>query len=78
MFTEVAKGVRGAEIRWLISATPPVNWDDLRHSEFDTRSPFTMSFSGDQRGQTVYFALRWENNTGEKGPWCEIQSAIIP
>jgi hypothetical protein len=31
-----------------------------------------------QRGKTVYFALRWENTRGEKGPWSEIMSAIIP
>jgi hypothetical protein len=35
-------------------------------------------FENDQRGKTVYFALRWENTRGEKGPWSAIQIAIIP
>jgi hypothetical protein len=25
-----------------------------------------------------YFVIRWENNVGEKGPWSEILSAIVP
>jgi hypothetical protein len=71
-------GQHGAEIRWAISETPIVNAEDLTHSAFDTRTPFNLEFRGDERGQTVYFCLRWENTRGEKGPWSEIQSAIIP
>ncbi|MDR1680444.1 MAG: hypothetical protein LBS12_01480 [Prevotellaceae bacterium] len=71
-------GVHGAEIRWAILPTPPTRWDDLTHSEFDTSSPFQLEFENDQRGKTVYYALRWENNSGKKGHWGEIESAIIP
>jgi hypothetical protein len=71
-------GQHGAEIRWTFGEAPPTRWDELIHSEIDTNSPFTLVFENDQRGKTVYFALRWENTRGEKGPWSEIQSAIIP
>jgi hypothetical protein len=71
-------GQHGAEIRWALLTTPPARWDELVHSEIDTNSPFTLQFEHDQRGQTVYFALRWENTRGEKGPWSDILSAIIP
>ncbi|MDR1372304.1 MAG: hypothetical protein LBJ17_04150 [Dysgonamonadaceae bacterium] len=71
-------GQHGAEVAWIISDTPPTRWDELLHSNIDTNSPFTLSFEHDQRGKTVYFALRWENTRGEKGPWSEIASAIIP
>jgi hypothetical protein len=71
-------GQHGAEVGWMISNTPPARWEDLTHSAIDTNSPFTLSFENDQRGKTVYFALRWENTRGEKGPWSEIESAIIP
>jgi hypothetical protein len=71
-------GQRGAEIRWVASQTPITRWENLSHSEFDTNSPFTLAFENDQRGQTVYFALRWENTRGEKGPWSVISDAIIP
>jgi hypothetical protein len=71
-------GQHGAEIAWIQRDTPPTRWDELLHSNIDTNSPFTLVFENDQRGKTVYFALRWENTSGKKGPWSEIQSAIIP
>jgi hypothetical protein len=72
------KGVHGVEIAWEILDTPPVNWEQLIHSAFDTRTPAQLVFHGDQRGKTLYFALRWENTRGEKGPWGEIYGTIIP
>jgi hypothetical protein len=35
-------------------------------------------FDESQRGEKVFFCLRWENAKGAKGPWGEIYSAIIP
>jgi hypothetical protein len=71
-------GVHGAEITYAILDTPPVDWDELTHSTFDTHTPQRLTFKGAERGKTLYFALRWENTRGEKGPWSEIQSVIIP
>ena len=72
------KGVHGAEIRWAVLDTPPAGVATLANSSFDTRTPFTLEFDDAQRGKTVYFCLRWENTRGEKGPWSEIVSAIVP
>jgi hypothetical protein len=71
-------GQHGAEIRWALSETPVVNVEDLTHSSFDTHTPFTLEFRGDERGKTVYFCLCWENTRGQKGPYSPIESAIIP
>jgi hypothetical protein len=71
-------GQHGVEIAWIQRDTPPTRWDELLHSNIDTNSPFTLVFENDLRGKTVYFALRWENTRGEKGPWSEIQNTIIP
>jgi hypothetical protein len=71
-------GQHCAEIAWMISDIPPTRWDELLHSAVDTNSPFSLVFENDRRGKTVYFALRWENTRGEKGPWSEIMNAIIP
>jgi hypothetical protein len=71
-------GVHGAEVAWAILASPPVNWTDLDRSTFDTRSPLRLTFEGKERGKTLYFAIRWENTRGEKGPWGEIMMALIP
>jgi hypothetical protein len=71
-------GQHGAEIRWMISEVPMVDANELIHSSFDTRTPFTLEFGGHERGKTVYFALRWENTRGQKGHWSPIQNAFIP
>jgi hypothetical protein len=71
-------GVHGVEIVWAILDTPPVNWSELIHSAIDTKTPFRLSFEGEDRGRRLYFALRWENQVGDKGPWSEITSVIIP
>ena len=71
-------GIHGAEVRWAVLDHPPASIDELIHSDFDTASPFTLKFDEASRGKRVYFCLRWESNTGLKGPWGEIYSAIIP
>jgi hypothetical protein len=71
-------GVRGVEIRWAVLSEPPASEDDLVHSEFDTRSPYTFQFKLPHAGKTLYVCARWENTTAKKGPWSSITSAIIP
>jgi hypothetical protein len=72
------KGQHGAEIRWAILDAPPTEIEELVHSSFDTHTPLILEFNESQRGKNVYFCLRWENTRGEKGPWSEIISAIVP
>ena len=71
-------GVHGFETAWAILDAAPTDWSQLTHSSFCTRTPLRLTFSGYERGKTVYFALRWENTKGEKGPWTEIFNTIIP
>lgn len=42
-----------------------------------TRSPHTLEYDWAYRAQPVWYALRWVNTRGEKGPWGEFISAII-
>ncbi|MDR1351902.1 MAG: hypothetical protein LBK05_01365 [Treponema sp.] len=71
-------GVHGAEIRWAILDHAPASVKELVNSDFDTASPFTLVFDETQRGQRLYFCLRWESTTNLKGPYGEIYSAVIP
>jgi hypothetical protein len=71
-------GVHGMELRWVMAETPPVDWAELTHSEFATRSPIQLSFEGHDRGKWIHLAGRWENSRGVKGPWTEIRGAIVP
>jgi hypothetical protein len=71
-------GVAGAVIHWAILSAPPAEVEELFNSALDTRSPFTLDFRESERGQTVFFCAAWQNPTGEKGPWSNIEHAIIP
>ncbi|MDR1175686.1 MAG: hypothetical protein LBK83_09500 [Treponema sp.] len=71
-------GVHGAEIRWALLDHAPLSVAELANSDFDTASPFTLKFDEAQRGQRLYFCLRWESATNLKGPYGEIYSAVIP
>jgi hypothetical protein len=72
------KNCHGMELRWAILDQMPVDWTALTNSVFDTASPMQLTFEGEQRSKTLFFACRWENNIGQKGPWSEIFSVIIP
>jgi hypothetical protein len=72
-------GVHGAEIRWMVADAPQsVRLEDLVYVTFDTRTPFILDFHEEERGKRLYFALRWENSRGVKGPFSPIQNANIP
>jgi hypothetical protein len=71
-------GIHGAETAWGVLDVVPVDWSELPHSTFATHSPLRLTFDGHDRGKTLYFAVRWENTRGQKGPWTDILSAIIP
>ena len=71
-------GVHGVEIRWGILANKPETRDELTNSAFDTKTPYQFVFKESQRGQRMYFSLRWENTRGEKGNWSDIYDTIIP
>jgi hypothetical protein len=71
-------GQHGAEVVYIVSDEKPTDISQLIHSVFDTDSPLDLEFTEEERGKTVWFAIRWENTRGQKGPWSEIYSAIIP
>jgi hypothetical protein len=71
-------GVHGVEAAWALLEEPTNDWRLLTHSTFDTHTPLRLTFEGPDRGRTLYFALRWENTRGEKGPWSAIEYTSIP
>jgi hypothetical protein len=76
--TAKPKNVHGALLNYKISDTEVTSHDELLHEDFSIRTPFRITFPDPERGKTFYFALRWENNHGEKGPWSVIMHAVIP
>jgi hypothetical protein len=71
-------GVSGAVIRYAVLANPPVDISELNETLLDTQSPCELTFDESQRGLRLYYCLAWQNTRGEKGPWTEIESTIIP
>ncbi|MDR0385549.1 MAG: hypothetical protein LBH60_05690, partial [Prevotellaceae bacterium] len=72
------KGIRGVEILSGVFDAPVTDWAMLTASSFCTRTPARLAFASGQRGRTLCFALRYENNIGDKGPLSDIYSVIIP
>jgi hypothetical protein len=71
-------GVNGAVISFAVLNSPPASPADLIRTILATHTPFTLEFTEEERGKTVYIAICWQNERGEKGPYSEIESAIIP
>jgi hypothetical protein len=71
-------GVNGAVIIYAVLDTPPADHSALTRSLLATRTPHVLEFTEEERGKTVYLAICWQNEKGEKGPFSEIESAIIP
>jgi hypothetical protein len=71
-------GFNGAVVSWDVSGTPVTDPKKLTRSELATRSPHVLHFEEEDRGKTVYIALQWQNESGEKGDFTAVQTAIIP
>jgi hypothetical protein len=71
-------GVNGAVVGWGLLDAPPIDQEDLPHTLLATRSPFTIDFHEADRGKTLYIALCWQNERGQRGPWSNLEAAIIP
>jgi hypothetical protein len=71
-------GYDGAIVHWALLDEPPARPDDLASHFKATKRPYDLEFSEDQRGKTLYVALRWENDKGDLGPWSDILSTIVP
>ena len=71
-------GINGAVIAYAVLDTPPADPDALTRNVLATRTPHILEFTEEERGKTVYVAICWQNEKGQKGPWSEIHSAIVP
>jgi hypothetical protein len=71
-------GVNGAVIVYAVLDAPPADHGALTRNVLATRTPHVLEFTEEERGKTVYVAICWQNEKGQKGPWSEIESAIVP
>jgi hypothetical protein len=71
-------GVTGAVIIYAVLDAPPANHSALTRSVLATRTPHILEFTEEERGKTVYVAICWQNEKGQRGTWSEIEDAIVP
>ncbi|MCL1911731.1 MAG: hypothetical protein FWG13_05960 [Leptospirales bacterium] len=63
-------------MRYLMKVT--VSGEELPHSKFSRRRKVLMELPPEDSGKAAYFAIRFENAKGGKGPWGPVFHAIIP
>jgi hypothetical protein len=71
-------GMAGAIIAYAVLDEPPRSMSQLVRTVLATRTPYKLDFSLQDCGKTLYVAMCWQNRKGEKGPWSQIASAVIP
>jgi len=72
------RGYDGAVLIWNIGDERPPEADDFQFHTMASRRPFTIEFTDEDRGQTVWVALAWQNERGIRGEWSEFKSTVIP
>jgi len=72
------EGYDGAVLVWDTLSAPPERPTDLAEHTMASRTPHIIEFDETERGMTAYIALCWQNERGIRGPWSEVQSAIVP
>lgn len=72
------KGYSGAVIRYGVLESQPASENDLLLSILATRSPHVFEFASEERDKKAYFAIAWQNQKGEMGPFSEIQTENVP
>jgi len=70
--------IHSIELAWSLGPEQPKLIREMAHLETVTSNPIAISFEENERGQRVYYAARWLNNTAQPGPWSEIESAYVP
>jgi hypothetical protein len=80
------EGVRGVELAWDFARwhwkefrrKPPADVSELRNRISAVKAPLELTFDEEKRGKRLYFCMRWEGDTGLKGPWSDISSVHVP
>ncbi|MDR2447343.1 MAG: hypothetical protein LBD58_08685 [Treponema sp.] len=71
-------GCNGAVFCYTAADAPVSDYKLLVNSALLTHSPWTLNLPPEAEGKTLSGAMMWQNEKGEKGPWSEILSVIIP
>lgn len=71
------KNAIGFELWQHIGGHTEPSYDSMQLIELATRSPHMVEYTAASRGQMIWYAARWVNSHGAKGPWSEITGAVV-
>ncbi|MDR1681410.1 MAG: hypothetical protein LBS12_06485 [Prevotellaceae bacterium] len=70
-------GAAGFEVWRKIGGTAPVDDNEWLMVAQATRSPYTLRYAMSEKGQRVYYRLRWVNTRGAVSAWSDMVSALV-
>ena len=70
-------GAIGAEVYLSVATSTPAGVDQLQLKDINTSTKVIQEFTSADAGKTAYYAFRWINPRGERGPWSDITSVTI-
>jgi hypothetical protein len=68
----------GFEVRRKIGGDTAPGIDEMELVDIARRSPYRMVYASIHQNKRAWYTMRWVSTRGDKGPWSEIISAIIP
>ncbi len=71
------RGAIGAEVYMAIASAPPAGVDQLSLRDVNSSTKVIQEFNSADTGKTAFYAFRWVNTRGDKGPWSDITAATI-
>jgi hypothetical protein len=75
---KILYGMSGIVAIYAITDGPVTDDTLLTESVLLTKPTHTFRAAAAQRGKWLSVTVCWQSETGEKGPWAAVQSAIIP
>jgi hypothetical protein len=70
-------GVHGMSYAWQIGGEKPASGEDLPRSRFNRKTTMVFTYTEREKGKSVYYAVCYENDSGDQGHWSQIEEAII-
>jgi hypothetical protein len=70
-------GMSGAVVAWAIG-DHILAQEELTNSILSTRTPYVIQCGEGDNGKIIYLSACWQTKRGMKGPWCMVQSVVIP
>jgi hypothetical protein len=70
-------GVHGVRYGWQIGGEKPASGENLPKTKFSRKANYIITHTEADKGKAVYYAVCYENSSGDEGPWSPVEEAMI-